>query len=147
MRRALLVVVGLVLVGIVTATAAMLYRSRHPRSLRPPMPGAAGDAGAAAAGPRIKVEVLNATPERGLARRITFYLRDEGFDVVGMGNAQAGADSTVVLDRSHHPEWAGRVAAALGGVRVIERPDSSRYLDVTVLLGRAWRPPPQPFHP
>jgi hypothetical protein len=27
------------------------------------------------------------------------------------------------------------------------RPDSSRYLDVTVILGADWRPPPLPFYP
>lgn len=145
MKRAILVLLGLLLVAIVTATAAMLYRSRHARPARPAMPAPGQDS--VATGTRIKVEVLNATPERGLARRITFFLRDAGFDVVAMGNARAGADSTLVLDRSHHPEWARRVAAALGGARVVERPDSSRYLDVTVLLGRTWRPPPQPFHP
>jgi hypothetical protein len=26
-------------------------------------------------------------------------------------------------------------------------PDSSRYLDVTVLIGANWRPPAKPFYP
>jgi hypothetical protein len=30
---------------------------------------------------------------------------------------------------------------------VVSRPDSSRYLDVTVLIGADWRPPSLPFHP
>ena len=99
------------------------------------------------AGPRVRVQVLNATTTRGLARRATIVLRDRGFDVVEMGTAPDKLDSTLVLDRSGHPEWAQRVAATLGGARVAARPDSSRYLDVTVLLGRSWRPPPEPFHP
>jgi hypothetical protein len=98
-------------------------------------------------GTRIKVEVLNATRTRGLARRAMFHLRDRGFDVVGIGTAPAQADSTLVLDRSGHPEWASLVARALGGARVESRPDSSRYLDVTVLLGASWRPPSEPFYP
>lgn len=146
MKRALLVLFGFVLIGVVTAMAAMLYRSRRARSA-PPIPAAPGVGSAAQTGERITVEVLNATPQHGLARRVTFFLRDQGFDVVAMGNAGAGADNTIVLDRSHHPAWAKRVAHALGGVPVIERPDSSRYLDVTVLLGRAWRPPAEAFHP
>ena len=96
---------------------------------------------------RVRVQVVNTTTTRGLARRATALLRDRGFDVVDMGTAGDGIDSTLVLDRSGHPDWARRVAAALGAARVEARPDSSRYLDVTVLLGRSWRPPTQPFYP
>jgi hypothetical protein len=99
------------------------------------------------AGRRIRVKVLNATPTRGLARRATMLLRDRGFDVVEIGTAGEQLDSSLVLDRSGHPDWAQRVADALGGARVETRPDSSRYLDVTVLLGRTWRPPAEPFYP
>lgn len=98
-------------------------------------------------GTRIRVQVLNATRVRGLARRATMHLRDRGFDVVEVGTTQPARDSTLVLDRSMHPEWAALVAKALGATRVESRPDSSRYLDVTVLLGDSWRPPPQPFYP
>ena len=100
----------------------------------------------APAGVRIKVEVLNATTTRGLARRATSFLRDRGFDVVGSGTVRAARDSTLVLDRSGHPEWARLVAKALDAP-MESRPDSSRFLDVTVLLGGNWRPPPFPFYP
>lgn len=96
---------------------------------------------------RIKVEVINATPTRGLARRATMFLRDRGFDVVRFATDTGYRDTTLVLDRSGHAEWARLVAEALEGARVESRPDSSRYLDVTVLLGRTWRPPAKPFHP
>jgi hypothetical protein len=96
---------------------------------------------------RIRVEVMNATKTRGLARRATAYLRDRGFDVVAVGTVSEARDSTLVLDRSGHPEWAQLVARALGSARVESRPDSSRYLDVTVLLGTSWRPPAEPFYP
>jgi len=43
---------------------------------------------------RIKVEVLNASGQRGLARRVTQYLRDRGFDVVSVGNAPEEYDSS-----------------------------------------------------
>lgn len=95
----------------------------------------------------MRVQVLNATSVRGLARRATMHLRDRGFDVLEIGTATEQLDSTLVLDRSGHPAWAERVAEALGGARVESRPDSSRYLDVTVLLGRSWRPPAEPFYP
>lgn len=100
----------------------------------------------APAGTRIKVEVINATRTRGLARRATRYLRDRGFDVVGSGTAIEQRDSTIVLDRSSHPEWAYLVARALNA-KVRAEPDSSRYLDVTVILGSDWSPPAKPFYP
>ncbi len=96
---------------------------------------------------RIRVEVLNATSVRGLARSATFHLRDLGFDVVGSGNSAERHDSSVVIVRSGRMEWGELAAKALGGARVESRPDTSRYVDLTILLGTGWRPPPEPFHP
>ena len=97
-------------------------------------------------GVRIKVEVLNATKTRGLARKATLYLRDLGFDVVGSGNVAEQRATTIVYDRSNHHEWARLVGKAMRAPSTA-RPDSSRYLDVSVLIGADWRPPALPFHP
>ncbi len=96
---------------------------------------------------RIRVQVLNTTRTRGLARRATRLLRDRGFDVVEVGTTTPTIDTTLVLDRSGHAAWAATVAEVLPPARAVARPDSSRYLDVTVLLGRAWRPPAHPLDP
>lgn len=96
---------------------------------------------------RILVEVINTTPQRGLARRATFFLRDEGFDVVRYASGSPPRDSTQVIDRSGHLDRAERVARALGVPHVVVQLDSARYLDVTVLLGSDWRPPAKPFYP
>ncbi|HEY0997982.1 MAG TPA: LytR C-terminal domain-containing protein [Gemmatimonadaceae bacterium] len=99
-------------------------------------------------GTRVRVEVLNGTKTRGLARRAMLYLRDRGFDVVSLGNAPRPYDTTMVLDHAQGARWAGVAAAAMGGgARVESRPDSSRYLDITVIVGGTWRPPAEPFHP
>ena len=98
-------------------------------------------------GQRVRVQVLNATTTRGLARRATRLLRDGGFDVVEVGTLPQTRDSTLVLDLSGHPDWAKRVAALFGGARVEPRADSARYLDITVLVGASWRPPAEPFYP
>jgi hypothetical protein len=66
---------------------------------------------------------------------------------VEMGNGSPQLDTTLVLDRSGHPAWAAAVSGVLRPSRTEARPDSSRYLDVTVLLGRTWRPPAKPFDP
>ena len=101
----------------------------------------------APANTRVRVEIINATKTRGLARRATRLLRDRGFDVVTYATSERTQDSTVVLDRSNHLEWARLVGEALGGARVEARADTSRYVDVTVVLGVSWRPPAQPFSP
>ena len=98
-------------------------------------------------GARIRIQVLNTTRTRGLARRATRLLRDQGFDVVEIGTTSPMIDTTLVLDRSGHPAWAAAVAGVIKPSRAVARPDSSRYLDVTVLLGRTWRPPAQPLDP
>ena len=96
---------------------------------------------------RVRVEIINATRTSGLARRVTRLLRDRGFDVVKYSTSSTLQDSTVVVDLSGNPEWAKLVARALGGARVDARPDTSRHVDVTVVLGAAWRAPAQPFSP
>jgi hypothetical protein len=147
-RRSLkkpLVIGLLTLIGVI-AVVQGIWRYAH-RSVGP---GARPSAESMAPeGVRVRVQVVNASNVRGLARRATQLLRDRGFDVVeaGTGTESQQLDSNLVLDRSGHPDWARRVAAALGGARVEARPDSSRYLDVTVLVGRTWRAPSEPFYP
>ena len=135
LRRGGLVVLP---VGII-AGAAVLFGVRAAPT-RPPV-------AAAAPAVRIRVQVLNATSTRGLARRATGFLRDRGFDVVDVGTSRESRDTTLVLDRSGNPALAQLVARALNGAPVESRPDSSRYLDVTVLVGRDWTSPAEPFYP
>lgn len=98
-------------------------------------------------GTRIRVEVINVSAERGLARRGMLALRDAGFDVVGFSSATDQPDTTLVIDRTGHPQWAQLAARVLGNAPVTARPDSSRYVDLTIWLDRRWRPPAEPFHP
>jgi hypothetical protein len=99
------------------------------------------------AGVRVKVELLNASGQRGLARRAMHYFRERGFDVVSVGNATQKSDSSVVFDRTGHPEWAKHAVRALGAARTESRPDESRYLDLTIVLGATFRPPAQILYP
>ena len=101
----------------------------------------------APANARVRVEIINATKTSGLARRATRVLRDRGFDVVKYSTSSTTQDSTLVLDRTNHLDWAELVGKALGGARVAARPDTSSYVDVTVVLGGNWRAPSQPFSP
>lgn len=93
----------------------------------------------------VRVEVLNASGRAGLAAEVRRILRDQGFDVVDIGNAQGFApDTSLVLDRVGRMDAARQVADALGIRRVYARPDPNLYLDATVVLGRDWRPAADP---
>ena len=98
-------------------------------------------------GVRIRVEILNATATPRLALSATRLLRDRGFDVVSIGNSPARRENTLVLDRTAHPDWARLVASVLGRGGVEARADTSRYVDVTVLLGADWTPPAKALYP
>jgi hypothetical protein len=129
----------------VVAIGAFFYARRHKGVVtRPLIP--ISDV-RAPEGVRIRVQVLNATKTRGLARRATMLLRDRGFDVVETGTLSQTNDTTRILDLSGHPDWANRIAQILAPATVVVRPDSSRYLDIAVVLGNSWRPPAQPFNP
>lgn len=99
---------------------------------------------AAEGGSRVVVEVLNASSRRGLARIGTRVLREAGLDVVSFGNAERSLDSTRILVRRGSDDAGRRVARVLGVGVIEQRPDSLLLVDVTVLLGRDWRPPPDP---
>jgi hypothetical protein len=145
MRRLLFVAAGVLLL-LVLAGAGVVLRARTTQtpvlaSLRTPTPARAPE------GARIRVQVLNTTKTRGLARRATLLLRDRGFDVVAMGTASPTIDTTIVLDLSGHAAWAAAAAKVMAPARTRVRADSSRYLDITVLIGSSWRPPAEPLYP
>lgn len=99
------------------------------------------------AGTRIKAEVLNASDARGAARAAAFLLRDAGFDVVYFGNTSERHDSTVVRDRTDHAEWSALAAGVMAPARAEVSPDSTRLVDLTILIGSLWRIPTEPFRP
>ena len=144
-------IVALLLLGVLAWGGLRAWRGRAPVARAAPAAvdsTLVGDSLAQAPpGQRVRVQVVNATTVRGLARRATRWLRDRGFDVVEVGNSAQQLDETLVLDRSGHPEWARRAARAMGGARVEARADTLRYLDLTVLVGRSWRPPSQALDP
>jgi hypothetical protein len=141
------VVLALLLLFLVLASGAFAVRARR-GSLRPLTAAKSDSTTRAPAGVRVRVEVINTTRTRGLARRAMRLLRDQGYDVVSVSTGGPMIDTTLVLDRAGHQAWASSMARLLGPKsRAESRPDSSRYLELTVLLGTAWRPPPQPLYP
>jgi hypothetical protein len=101
-------------------------------------------------GVRVRVRVLNTTNTRGLARRVTNFVRDLGFDVVEYANADSKDRRvvTTVLVHTGNMDWARRLARGLETDSIEVVPDSSRYVDLTVLIGSGWKTPAsQPFRP
>ena len=136
----------LAVAALVGSLAWGVWEHFHAPSTPAPAPAPAGSARrpAAPAG-RVKVQVLNATPTKGLARVATNVLRDRGFDVVETANAPRGTPPTsVVLDRVGNLEAAREAAGALGIARVETRRDPGLLLDVTVVLGSDWKAPTGP---
>jgi hypothetical protein len=142
--RKLLIAVGVALLLVVLSASAVVM---HARRAPAPILAALADEPRAPEGARVRVQVLNTTKTRGLARRATRLLRDRGFDVVDVSSVSPTIDTTVVLDLSGHPEWAATVAKVMAPARTKARRDSSRYLDITVLIGSTWRPPAEPLYP
>jgi polyisoprenyl-teichoic acid--peptidoglycan teichoic acid transferase len=92
------------------------------------------------------VEVLNGTRRQGAARAATRVLRQQGIDVVFLGNADSLSRFTRVLVRRGDPERARYVAASLGGGEIGVDIDTLRRVDVSVILGDDFRPK-LGFHP
>lgn len=128
--------------GVVVAFAlvALLIRSRGEGSIGDhlyPVPGGDGTP---------TVEVLNATTSQGLARVGTRALRRGGLDVLFFGNADTTADTTRLLVRRGSVESGNEVKKILGVGKVELAPDSTRRVDVTVILGADWKAPEE-LHP
>jgi hypothetical protein len=146
--RLIRLVAGSVVVAGLAGSGVVLAAAHHRASGARPAPQAfQGNNVRAPDGVRVTVEVFNTTLRHGLGRRATLYLRDHGFDVVTLATASPPRDTTVVIARTRHPDWALLVSRALGDARMEMRPDSSRDVDVSVYIGTSWRPPAQPFYP
>jgi len=93
-------------------------------------------------GRRIVVEVLNTTDVQGLARATTLELRRRGIDVVYFGSGgDAVLDLTAVVVRTTDPGARARAIRLarllnLPDTRVVVDPDSTRLVDLSVLVGR-----------
>ncbi len=93
-------------------------------------------------GQRVMVEVLNGSGRQGAARIATRLLRRAGFDVVYFWTAPDRVDTTRILVRRgslEQGEWLQQVLK-VGTVRAAQ--DSTRRLELTVILGPDWKPPP-----
>ena len=84
----------------------------------------------------IRVQVLNGSGEGGLGSRVASFLREGGFHVVEVKNAdRSDYFATVVVARRQDPAAARAVARYLGGPPVIRQAWDSDLAEVTLVLG------------
>lgn len=88
-------------------------------------------------GKAIRVEVLNGSGTSGAAMGLAEALRDSGFDVVDIRNAdRSDYGRTLVLDRVGEERWARAVAGRLGVEEIARERNDDLLLEVTVIVGR-----------
>jgi hypothetical protein len=85
----------------------------------------------------IRIELLNGSGRAGLAGELASYLRDGGFDVLEVSNAdRSDYRTTLVVNRTPAPEPGRIVAEYLGTRHVVQQVGSQEMIDVTVIVGR-----------
>jgi hypothetical protein len=93
----------------------------------------------------IRIELLNGSGRSGLAGELASYLRDGGFDVLVVSNAdRSDYRNTLVVNRTEWPEQGTTVADYLGTRHVIQQIRAQEMIDVTVIVGRDARRWTQP---
>ena len=123
LSRGLIVVFGL----LVMALAGSWAWSRFTRTVR---------RGPDAPARPIRVQILNGSGEAGTGSRLAWSLREGGFHVVEVRNAdRADYFATLVVARRDDPAAARAVAKYLGGPPVIRQAWNSDLAEVTVVLG------------
>lgn len=143
--------VGASLLGLAAGAYAILRATGALPSWATATGGAAGDAATVERvvpdSVRVRVEVFNASDSRGAARAAATYLRDAGFDVVYYGNTSERRDTTIVRDRVGRAAWGETAVRIMQPATYELQPDSGRFVDLSVYVGRLWRAPPDPLRP
>lgn len=85
----------------------------------------------------IRIELLNGSGRSGLAAELASYLRDGGFDVLLVSNAdRSDYRNTLVVNRGESREPGNIVADYLGTRHLIQQIRAQEMIDVTVIVGR-----------
>jgi hypothetical protein len=93
-------------------------------------------------GDRIQIELLNGCGVDNLAADARLFMRDRGFDVVGVGNFEVSdVPETYLIDHIGDGVAARKVASSLGigADRIRSDQESAALLDVTVVIGHDYR--------
>lgn len=124
MGRGLTVLFGVLVVALGLSAAWPHLRPKLPKALR------------GRTDRLVRVQVLNGSVESGIGSRVASYLRDGGFQVVEVSNAdRADYFATMVVARRADPAGAEAVSRYLGGTPMVRQAWMSERADVTVVIG------------
>ena len=85
----------------------------------------------------IRVQVWNGSGEGGVGARVASHLREGGFHVIEVGNAdRMDYFASLVVARREDVRPAETVAAYLGGPPIVRQASGADAADVTVVIGR-----------
>jgi hypothetical protein len=85
----------------------------------------------------IRIQLWNGSGRSGVAAELASYLRDGGFDVLEVANAdRSDYRATLVVNRTSSPDPGRVVAEYLGTSHLIQQAGSQEMIDVTVIVGR-----------
>ena len=106
------------------STVAGRWRPEFPRVLRPSHPQV------------VRVEVLNGSGEGGIAARAAAFLRDGGFQVVDIRNAdRSDYFATFVVARRPDVSGARAVSRYLGDAPIVRQAWGPELADVSLVIG------------
>jgi LCP family protein required for cell wall assembly len=86
-------------------------------------------------GPRIRVEVWNASGKNKLAEKVNWILRQQGYDVVDWGTFSVRQKKTLIKDLTGDLRSAQHITDILSCGEVVTRYDAKRFVDISVTLG------------
>lgn len=93
-----------------------------------------------------RIVILNGTAKDGLAAMASRYLKQNGFNVVQIGNAERrDYDKTVLVDLAGKPSTLDWLAQrfAVDSTNIKRNPTAVRDSDIRIILGNDWTPPLQ----
>ena len=121
------ILIGILALVVLALVLSWAYAALWPSRERAPR---------AASGRLIRVQVLNGSREGGIGTRVAAFLREGGFQVVEVGNAERSDFlATMVVARQADPTAARVVARYLGDPPVILQSWASDVAEVTVVIG------------
>ncbi|MCX5782040.1 MAG: LCP family protein [Elusimicrobia bacterium] len=86
-------------------------------------------------GPKVRLEVWNASGKNNLAEKITWILREKGYDVVEWGTFSVKQKKTLIKDLSGDLKTAQKISNIISCGEIVTRYEAKRYIDISLILG------------